>query len=166
MKKLTLIRHGKSDHSAHLADRDRPLNPRGEADAAAMAEWLKTHYAGCAPQQIFSSPARRALTTAKIIAPKLDSEAATVVTDARLYTFEPEPLYRFLETLDDQLDFIALVGHNPAMTLLINELCSNTSIDNLPTCGVAELALAITEWVEIAPHSGKLLRLQRPSQLC
>lgn len=125
-----------------------------------MGKLLRARHPGF--EQLFSSPACRALTTAHIIAEKLGYAPQNIIVDAALYTFDTDGLYRFIETVDDALSDIAIVGHNPAMTLLINELCTHTAIDNLPTCGVAELELSITEWVEISPHKGELSNLYRP----
>ena len=71
MKTLFLIRHAKSswDDTA-LADKDRPLNDRGKRDAPKMGKRLADRDVN--PDLILSSPAMRALTTAEIIAKKLD----------------------------------------------------------------------------------------------
>src|ERR1700682_5676255 len=71
MKTLFLIRHAKSswDDTA-LPDKDRPLDGAGKRDAPKMGKRLAKRDAQ--PDLILSSPAMRALTTAKIIAKKLD----------------------------------------------------------------------------------------------
>ena len=162
MKQLTLIRHGKSDHSFGLADIERPLNERGESDAVLMGSWLiqqQIHF-----DQIFTSPAKRALTTAKLVSGQLDDDINEIVIEPLLYTFDSDGLYRFIETTDDQLSDIVIVGHNPGITLLVNDLCYSSPIDNMPTCGIAQIELAITDWVEIAPGTGKLKQFSCPKQ--
>ena len=71
MKTLFLIRHAKSswDDTA-LPDKDRPLADRGRRDAPKMGKRLAKR--DVKPDLILSSPARRALTTAEIVAKKLD----------------------------------------------------------------------------------------------
>ena len=67
---LTLVRHAKSswDNPA-LADFDRPLNARGERDAPRMAQHVRRALG--IPDRIVSSPALRALTTARVFAETL-----------------------------------------------------------------------------------------------
>jgi hypothetical protein len=71
MKTLFLVRHAKSswEYTA-LPDKDRPLNDRGKRDAPKMGKRLAKR--DVKPDLILSSPARRALTTAEIIAKKLN----------------------------------------------------------------------------------------------
>ena len=59
MKTLYLVRHAKSSwDDPGMPDRDRPLEERGERDAAKMGErWSRRHVK---PQLILSSPAVRA----------------------------------------------------------------------------------------------------------
>ena len=58
------IRHAKSSWSdLSLDDFDRPLNERGRRDAPKMAKWFSENIQETAI--LFSSPANRALSTAK-----------------------------------------------------------------------------------------------------
>ena len=69
-KKLYIIRHAKSSWSdMSLDDFDRPLNKRGKANAPVMGTRFKNK--GVKPDIIISSPAKRAISTAKIIAKKV-----------------------------------------------------------------------------------------------
>ena len=71
MKTLFLIRHAKSSwDDPALSDKDRPLGDRGRRDAPRMGKRLAKR--NVRPDLILSSSARRALTTAEIIAKKLD----------------------------------------------------------------------------------------------
>ena len=71
MKTLFLVRHAKSSRDdTAMPDKDRPLNDRGKRDAPKMGERLAKR--DVKPNLILSSPARRALKTAEIIAKKLD----------------------------------------------------------------------------------------------
>ena len=66
MKTLLLLRHGKSDWSAGVSDADRPLAKRGRKAARAIGEFLSR--AGAVPDVVVSSPARRAVETAELVA--------------------------------------------------------------------------------------------------
>ena len=61
MKKLTIIRHAKSDWSFDVPDMDRPISKRGKNDAQIMAELIdkKNRF----PKIIYKSPSKRTLET-------------------------------------------------------------------------------------------------------
>ena len=161
MKTLTLIRHAKSTHSLPgLADIDRPLNERGEAAATLMGARLRE--ANFDFDAVFCSRARRAQQTAAGIF--CDDWAKRVEIAPRLYTFEETDLYRFIELLEPTLNSVVIVGHNPATTMLINDLC-RSNIANVPTCGIAQIALEIENWFDVAPGTGKLINYDFPKRL-
>src|SRR5947199_872234 len=85
MKTLFLIRHAKSSWTdPALPDKDRPLGNRGRRDAPKMGKRLAKR--DVKPDLILSSPARRALKTAEIIAKKLDYKRKNIVVEDRLYS--------------------------------------------------------------------------------
>ena len=60
---------------------------------------------------------------------------------------------------------IFLIGHNPALTDLINYLTQANSISNLPTAGFAYLTLSLYEWPSLEAGVGKLEKLVLPRDL-
>ena len=68
------------------------------------------------PDLILSSPARRALTTAEIIAKKLDYKLKHIVVDDRLYAGAVHDLLNVIHKLGDKLERVMLFGHNPELT--------------------------------------------------
>jgi phosphohistidine phosphatase len=67
MKSILTLRHAKSSWKhPELNDHDRPLNKRGKRDAPLMGELLKNEL--LIPEFIISSDAKRAHSTAKIVA--------------------------------------------------------------------------------------------------
>jgi len=146
MKRLFLIRHAKSSwDDATLADQDRPLNERGRRDAPKIGGRLARREVK--PDLILSSPALRALTTTKIIAGKLDYKRKHIVIDDRLYAAEADDLLEVIHELDDRLQCVMIVGHNPELSELAQRLCGE--ISHLPTCAVAEFGFALTSWSDI-----------------
>ena len=77
------------------------------------------------PDLILSSPARRALTTAEIIAKKLDYKRRDIVVDDRLYVCAADDLLNVILTLGDNLERVMLFGHNPELTDLAHHLSSD-----------------------------------------
>ncbi len=77
---LPRIRHAKSSWSdLSLDDFDRPLNERGKRDAPKMAQWFSEN-----TQEkpiLFSSPANRALSTAKCFEKVLTPIKFNIVDD-------------------------------------------------------------------------------------
>lgn len=162
MKQLTLIRHANSDQHIGLSDFERPLNIQGELTANAMGVIL------CKQpiifDRLFSSPAKRALSTAKLICNAINFSEDEIAVDPRLYTFDDDALLRFIETLDERFDSVVIVGHNPALTLLLSEL-TGSSLNSLPPCAIVQIELAITDWIEIRSGCGRLLRLEFPQSI-
>jgi phosphohistidine phosphatase len=143
MKTLYLVRHAKSSWSdMTLHDRDRPLEARGERDAAKMSQRLAQRRVKL--DLILSSPAVRALATAKVIAKRLDYKLNAIMVSDRLYAATADALLEVIEELDDKLKRVMLVGHNPGLNDLVNHFASE--ITQLPTCGVAEFTFDGKAW--------------------
>ena len=146
--RLTLLRHAKSSWSEPgLADFDRPLNKRGRHDAPLMGELLVEQ--NISPQLIISSDARRARTTAKLVAQKLGYEQERIEFSHALYLATPRTLLNVMLEHAGDFDHIMLVAHNPGLTDLANRL-SNARIDNLPTCGVFMVEHDGQHWDQLA----------------
>ncbi len=160
MKRLTLIRHAKSSWSdPGLSDFERPLNQRGNRDAPRMGQRLASadiHF-----DRMITSPANRAMSTARLIAKAIDYPAAQIVTEPRFYEASPQTLLDYVRRLDDRDDHVALIGHNPAISLLAHHLCPEVPGD-LPTCAVVRLACETDNWQALMPGRVMLLQLDYP----
>ena len=144
VKDLILIRHAKSSwKESSLDDRERPLNRRGERDAPEMGARLARRR--WRPDQIVSSPAVRALTTARMIAKKLDYARSDIVVEERLYGASVVELLDVIRKADESATRLMLFGHNPGLTELANHL-GPREIPNLPTCGVLHLRFDADVW--------------------
>jgi phosphohistidine phosphatase len=146
MKTLFLVRHAKSSwNNPGLSDKERPLNDRGKHDAPKMGKRLAKR--GAKPDLVLSSPAIRALTTAEIMAKKLDYKRKDIAVDNRLYAGEADDLLNVIRKLDDKLERVMLFGHNPELTELAHRLSSE--ITHMPTCAVAEFTFGAKSWSSI-----------------
>ena len=87
------------------------------------------------PGVILSSPARRALSTAEIIAKELDYRAEDIVVDERLYATDADMLLGVIGELSDKLKCVMLFGHNPEFADLAQRLSNEPAL--MPTCAVA-----------------------------
>ena len=144
MKTLTIVRHAKSSwKNTSLSDRDRPLSRRGENDAPEMARRIAA--AGIRPSLIVSSPAKRAWTTAKIIARELGYPLEFLQREDDLYLASVNTLLDVLVAQDERFNNIMLFGHNPGLTDFANYLVPGLT-NNLPTCGVVSVSFERDDW--------------------
>jgi phosphohistidine phosphatase len=161
MKTLLLVRHAKSSRDdPMLADRDRPLNDRGLRDAPKMGERLAKREVK--PDLMLSSPAVRALTTAQLLAKKLDYKPKDIAVDDRIYATSSKVLLEIIHGLDDRLKCVMLVGHNPEMTELAHRL--SNEITDMSTCAVAEFSFDIKSWTKVGKHAPEKVKLDEPKK--
>lgn len=164
MKILHLMRHAKSSwKQPELADRERGLNKRGKRDAPRMGVALATQLQ--APV-IDVSPAQRAqLTLAGLCDGWPELAGRQHRTHEALYTFSSGEVFTWIASQDEDRDSLFLIGHNPALTELVNELAGRWCLDNLPTAGYARLSLAIDRWSQLHSSCGELEMALFPKEL-
>ena len=160
--RLTLVRHAKSSRDdMSLEDFLRPLNDRGKRDAPEIGRRLRE--SGVQPDLIVSSPAKRAIKTAKMIACEIDFPEADILEAEEIYEAEAGELLKLLQGLPAEKRDVLLVGHNPGVTDFAN-LFLQTGIDNMPTCGVVRLAFDAQHWRDIFPQRASLLVFDFPKK--
>jgi len=163
MKTLFLVRHAKSSwDNPGLSDEERPLNKRGQRDAPRMGRRLKSR--GVSPDLLISSPAVRAHSTSVRIAAEIGYLGANIQIRNKLYFEGVSGVYDVIHSLDPNLKTVMLFGHNPTTTELVNEL-SNVDIDNVPTCGIAELRFDIETWSEVVAGIGEMVLFDYPKRV-
>ena len=162
MKTLFIIRHAKSSWDAsNVDDFDRPLNERGKRDAPRMGKRFKEK--DIHPDWMVSSPAKRALSTAKRIAEALKYKKDDIKSDRRLYHADEETILTVVKELKDNRNVVMLFGHNPGLTEFVNSLMDGSQdIDNIPTCGVVAFQFSIEHWTEVDWGKGKMLFFDYP----
>ncbi|MDH4107287.1 MAG: histidine phosphatase family protein [Gammaproteobacteria bacterium] len=144
MRTLTLLRHAKSSwKETGLADRDRPLNKRGETDAPEMARRIAE--AGIRPSLILTSPAQRTWKTARAVARELGYPLEFLQRDERLYLASSGAIAAVLAEQDAGFHSILLVGHNPGLTEFANRLIPGLT-RNIPTGGVVSFDFDCSDW--------------------
>jgi phosphohistidine phosphatase len=158
MKTVYLIRHAKSSwEDEGLSDFDRPLNERGKIDASRMAKRLKEKR--IVPDLLLSSPAKRALSTAKRIGEVLGFSKEKIKTDQALYHADEDELLNVIRGMNDKNDCVLIFGHNPGLTQFVNSMNHDRSkfIDNIPTCGVVAFRFDTNSWKQIDFGKGDLV---------
>ncbi len=162
MKKLILARHAKSSWEHAIADIERPLNNRGLHDAPVMADYLKSQ--GVNVDIIISSPALRAKTTAQFYFDKLLNSGQKLKIDDSIYDAYEQDLLKIINELDEAVNSVMLVGHNPTFTLLANIL-ANERIVNMPTCSSVTICFDVSDWMHVKAGAGAMERFDYPKKL-
>lgn len=108
----------------------------------------RLHAAGARPSLILSSPAERALATAREVADALGYPREFLQTDPALYLASAERLLEIVSLQDDTFRDLMIVAHNPGLTDLANVI-SDHPVDNLVTAGVMVIDLPISQWQEV-----------------
>lgn len=152
MKTIYLIRHAKSDwNNTDITDYNRTLNKRGKNDAPFIGKKLTELNPSI--DLIISSPAQRALETVKLLSKELRYDFDKVNFDKSIYNSSYLNLNEITNKIDNNLNSIAIVGHNPGLTNFSNYL-TNNYIDNIVTCGIVKIELEIESWMEIVEGIG------------
>src|SRR5688572_28096927 len=107
MKTIYIVRHAKSSWSnPDQADFERGLNDRGKRDAPRMGKRLKEK--NVHPDLMVSSPAKRALSTAKRMAEILNYPKEKIKPDRLLYHADEETILSVIQTLNDKHNTVVL----------------------------------------------------------
>jgi phosphohistidine phosphatase len=152
---LTLIRHAKSSwNDSSLKDFERPLNERGITDALKMANWFSDN-----TQEkpiLYSSPANRALSTARYFEKELINIQLNIVDD--LYHANLQD-YKSLILENNHEKHVVIFGHNPTISYVAEEILKTKSI-YLKTCSICQINIAKPDAL-----SGVLNFLKSPKEL-
>jgi phosphohistidine phosphatase len=159
MKTLFLLRHAKSSWAeAGMPDHERPLNDRGKRDAPRVGQWLREQ--GLLPDRIVSSTAKRARKTAEKVAHHC-GYGGEIEFSAALYEAHPDDYVRQLQQLPDSEQAVLVVGHNPTLEELLEQLTGQHN--SLPTAALAVVDMPIDRWQDLASApAGRLRTLWRP----
>lgn len=162
MKKIYLIRHAKSSwKNETINDFERPLNGRGKRDVAFMGKRLKMF--DVMPDLIYTSPAKRALKTAKELAKELECDKKRIISADTLYEGSYESYLDLIHSADDKHASIFIIAHNPTITE-VGERLSGAILSNIPTCAIVCISFDVQSFKEITEESGHILFFDYPKK--
>jgi phosphohistidine phosphatase len=167
MRRLSLLRHAKSDwHDHSLTDFQRPLNARGREAALAMGREMRA--LGLSWDCIIASPATRVTETIEGVEQSYGGLAAK--HDERVYHASAQTLLEIVHAADDGCETLLLVGHNPGMERLALMLSRGGPLhdqvaEKYPTGALAEIAFPVESWSDVVESGGTLERFLRPRDL-
>jgi phosphohistidine phosphatase len=163
VKRIVLVRHATAaDTGPRGSDFHRRLKKRGRREAAIMADRV----AGTAgrPDLALSSPADRAMETARIFAARLGyPEKRIVATEALYGGLLPEDFLAIVHRLPESARMVMLFGHDPSFTEFAGALAPEFE-GVLPKAGVVVIDVASGSWSRIALGQGKLVLSDQPPE--
>ena len=159
MKTLLLLRHAKSSWKhPELADHDRPLNKRGRRTAPLMGALLQDE--DLIPDLILSSSAVRSYMTVLLVAKACDYKG-DIKQKHKLYLAKPQAYIEVLREVAEKHARVLVVGHNPALEMLIETLTGEAMA--MPTAALAYLELSLKHWRDLDINTEcKLVNVWRP----
>jgi phosphohistidine phosphatase len=160
---LLLMRHAKSEYPPGIADHDRPLAPRGIRQAGLAGDWLRAH--APAIDRVLCSTATRTRET--LLKTGID---APVRYSERLYDSAPGTVIDEINTLDDAVSTLLVIGHEPTMSGLALGLGGAPGTDataaerisaKFPTSAIAMLTVPCA-WKELELGAATLIDFEVP----
>ena len=162
MKKLILVRHAKASYeNTFLQDYDRPLQKSGIEDIKKIGQYLKLKKH--TPDYILTSGARRTRESAKFLSHLLFNKPISIHENRMIYEADVKQMIGIIESLDNQYKTVMIIGHNPTMTFLNNQI-SNANINHMPTSATTIINFEIENWKDFK-FSGELIEFIYPKKL-
>jgi phosphohistidine phosphatase len=84
--------------------------------------------------------------------------------DERIYDASTGRLLDIIASVDDSVEKLLIVGHNPGIERLAAQLADN-EVKDFPTAALAEIELPIGRWRDIKEATGRLVRFLTPKTL-
>ncbi len=153
MKKVIFLRHAKSQWDfthGPVRDRERPIKKKGIYRMQLLIEYYGEYFNNI--EKVYTSPAQRALQTAKLLVKGLNWKSEILEVREELYNFSEEPVLEFISSFNDSLNTVVLVGHNPAFESCINRL-GNIDFDHLPTASFGVISFKESSWKKVQQGS-------------
>ena len=153
---LYLLRHAQSaEKQIGQSDKQRELTSLGVKQSLQVANIFLSEKTF--PELIVCSVAERALATASLISDVLKFEPEKISAQDELYEASTRTLLEFISQLDDTLQHVLCVAHNPAISYLA-EYLTKSEIGEMAPAGMAIIQFDIDSWKAVSARNGLLLR--------
>ena len=118
---LYLLRHAQSaDKQIGQTDKERVLTSVGLAEARAVGNFFKEK--SVFPDLIISSSALRAKSTSQVVAEILKYKEEEIMMIDDLYEAQVSTFFHLLSQLEDHINTILIVNHNPVISYFATQL--------------------------------------------
>jgi len=162
MKRLVIVRHAKAIPYGYEDDFNRKLRDSGKKDAKMISTRLNDDQV--IPDLIISSPAKRALKTAKIYAETMHYPTSQIQIEEDLYDgLTTQDFIEMLRTIPETMQTVFVFGHNPTVHYVVNNLVRFFNSD-MPTCSTVGIEFQVDSWKKISSREGQVTFHLVPSQ--
>jgi len=155
-RRLVVLRHAKSSWPTGVADHERPLAGRGRRAAPLAGRWLAEHVDRI--DLVVCSSAVRARQTWTRAGAEL-GRAPELRIDERVYAASGRTLLALARELPDEARTVLLVGHNPGLEELVENLTG-------APCGLKTSSIAVLsgrgDWPAVTANWARLEAVQTP----
>ena len=154
MKRVVIVRHGKAVPYGYDDDFSRDLRDRGKSDAKIISSELQEQE--IFPDLIISSPAKRALKTARIFAENLNFNKKNIVEKQEIYDgLTTSEFLEIIQELPSNIETVFFFGHNPGFYYFVSNLLKEFYGD-MPTTSTVGIDFPIESWEEVEARTGEL----------
>lgn len=154
------MRHAQSaDKQPGQSDKERELTVQGIRDSIKIGSWLRAQKIN--PDVILSSTAMRAKATSGLLLDTLKLMPEIIELNDELYDASVRTFLKEITQLEDTLNHVICVGHNPTISYLA-EYLTKAEIGDLPAGGLVIIQFDILLWQKIGEASGKFIKLITP----
>lgn len=169
MRTLYLLRHAKSaSGEGALEDHERPLSPRGRRAARAMARHFRELAAD--PELVLCSSSVRTRETLDLLLPGF-ATTPIIAIERGLYLAGADSMLTRLRRVEDGVDRVLLLGHNPGLHELALALATGAPsrlraplARKFPTAALATYRVE-SGWSGLAPGTARLAAYDTPAEL-
>ncbi len=127
--------------------------------------------AGCLPDLVLCSTAKRTRLTLHAVLSELEVEPAIEFLED-LYLAAPGEMLDLVRSVPDTVETVLLVGHNPGTGMLAGALSGDGLPEKMdlmrakfPTTGLAIIELSVNRWKDTVSGCGSLKEFVRPRDL-
>jgi len=153
MKRVVIVRHAKAVPYGYEDDFNRDLRDRGKNDAKLVSKELNV--LEIKPDAMISSPAKRALKTARIFAEHLEFDAKKIREIPEIYDgLTTSEFVELIQSLDDDLQTVFFFGHNPDFHMFTGNLLKSYH-DDMPTCATVGIDFQVGSWKQVEARTGE-----------
>ena len=157
---LSLLRHGDASAATPGAgDLRRCLSQRGQHDIEQLRQWATRKLVRA--DWIYTSPALRAQSSAEPFARTWQSPKIEV---AELYLADLFTLLNCLQQTPADIQHVLLVGHNPGLSDLSNNLDPHATAQAMTTAELISFNIAV-DWLDVQPGCARRLFSASPQTL-
>lgn len=160
---LYLVRHAQSaEKQVNQNDFGRELTSTGVKHALLVGNYLLQQQ--IMPDVIMTSTAERARMTASMIADALKTDPEKINLQEDLYEASTRTFFQFITQLEDHLQHVMCVAHNPVVTYLA-EYLTGAEVGDMVPAGMAIIKFNIQSWKEVSQGNGELENYITPEML-